>query len=118
MGEHVISETDDRFAGVARGYDDGGGGGDNSVAAMAVTATTAMATAAGCKTSLAKDNQHATSSRSADFEASEAPMANSAPGVAAPPKIVTNSLTGTGIGVPVAETMKPAPIDIERKSGG
>ncbi len=57
------------------------------------------------------DNQPATAIRSADFVASEAPMANSAPGVAAAPRMITNSITGPGSGNPARDTARPAQID-------
>ena len=57
--------------------------------------------------SLQPDSHRATDTRSADLVASDAPMAKSAPGVAAPPSSARNSLTGPGIGKPSAETVKP-----------
>ena len=50
--------------------------------AIAITSA-AKATAAGCSTSFPKDNHAATDTRSALLPASDAPMAKSAPGVAA-----------------------------------
>ena len=71
----------------------------------------AKATAAGCNTSLQKLNQPATSIRSADLPANDAPMANNAPGVAAAPRMPKNSLTGPGKGMPVADQLNPSTID-------
>src|SRR6056297_426675 len=71
----------------------------------------AKATAAGCSTSLQKLSQPATDSRSADFPARDAPMAKSAPGVAAAPRIARNSFTGPGTAHPVEDQISPRLID-------
>ena len=62
-----------------------------------------MQTARGCSTNLQKLNHAATSNLSVVFWAKEAPMANSAPGVAADPNIITKSLIGPGRGQPLAD---------------
>ena len=70
-----------------------------------------METAIGCNANLQKLNQAATSNLSVDFFAKEAPIANKAPGVAADPKIIINSLIGIGIDHPLADHNKPQVIE-------
>ncbi len=73
--------------------------------------STPIATRAGCSTSFDTESQAATCTRSADLLASEAPMANSAPGVAAPPRMVRKSFIGPGTGSASADHSMPSTID-------